>query len=67
MDVCGAFYIWIHIQKVMAMMVGLFEMAGTEVGEEELLDACQDVMAAIDKDGDGEVELLNLHCQHHHI
>lgn len=40
----------------MAMMVGLFEMAEAEVGEAELMAACQDVMAAIDKDGDGEVE-----------
>ena len=40
----------------MAMMVGLFEMAEAEVGEEELMAACQDVMASIDKDGDGEVE-----------
>ena len=37
------------------MMVGLFEMAGAEVEEEELMAACQEVMAAIDKDGDGEV------------
>ena len=54
--------------KVMAMMVGLFEMSGAEVDEEELVAACQDVMAAIDKDGDGEVglSLSKLHdCQHH--
>ena len=52
----------------MAMMVGLFEMSGAEVDEEELVAACQDVMAAIDKDGDGEVglSLSKLHdCQHH--
>ena len=50
------------------MMVGLFEMSGAEVDEEELVAACQDVMAAIDKDGDGEVglSLSKLHdCQHH--
>ena len=49
-------------------MVGLFEMSGAEVDEEELVAACQDVMAAIDKDGDGEVglSLSKLHdCQHH--
>ena len=56
------------LSKVMGMMVGLFEMSGAEVDEEELVAACQDVMAAIDKDGDGEVglSLSKLHDWQHH-
>ena len=37
------------------MMAGLLEMAGAKVEEEELVEACNEVMAAIDADGDGEV------------
>ena len=43
------------MSKVMAMMAGLLEMAGAKVEEEELVEACNQVMAAIDADGDGEV------------
>ena len=37
------------------MMAGLLEMAGAKVEEEELVEAGNQVMAAIDADGDGEV------------
>merc|ERR1712179_588392 len=45
----------IDSNEIETMLVGLFEMSGAEVNEEDLKETCEEIMAAIDGDGDGEV------------
>eukprot|EP00092_Neocalanus_flemingeri_P013638 GFUD01014709.1.p1 GENE.GFUD01014709.1~~GFUD01014709.1.p1 ORF type:complete len:221 (+),score=70.16 GFUD01014709.1:66-728(+) len=41
--------------EIQEMVGGLFAMAGAEIGLEELLDCTEEIMAAIDVDGDGDI------------